>query len=504
MNKITACFISLYAYPLFDARVLGRIGGAEVQLYYMAQGLAKDDRFKVHLVTGDFNQLHIETHRGITVHSFFNPRGGFRHIRSIWGAYRLMRIMHAINPSVCIVRAPGFEAGVAGIFCVIFHKKLIYMASQHFDPLRARNYGMHFFRWMTLKFLLRTADLILSQHEDQKRQLRDYFGKDSVVRRNAYPVSPSGARALSHKDSVLWVGRCDPWKRPEIFIKLARLFPCVSFVMVCPSSGDESYYALIAKEAALVRNLRHIPHVPFVHMAPYFARAMIFVNTSVSEGFPNTFLQAFDAHAAIASMAADPDGVIERYGLGLCAHDDFTRLTKAMQALLDAHDERMRMGENGNRYLRQYHDLGNIERIDRELVRDAASMKKGKPMIVEFFHYGIGGGIACVINFLSLFLLTEKAGFYYLVSALISYPLAFLTGFVFQAFITFKHREKLVHKMAWFFAHQAVGFGLFMALLYGMTDMLRIHYLVSFFISAGIVYLFNFAFSKIVVFKAHY
>lgn len=503
MNNINVCFISLYAYPLFNPQAVGRIGGAEVQLYYMARGLAADDRFSVHFLTGNFGQPSYEVRDGVRLYGFFNPTGRFKYLRSVWGAYRLIRLLRHVNPHICMVRAPGFEAGLAALFCVLFHKKLVYMASQHFEPERRKNYGMHVVRWAIFKFVLRSADLVLSQHEDQQKQLRDYFKKDSVVRRNAYPVSHDRALDRDHKNTVLWVGRCDVWKRPELFIELARFFPSTPFVMVCSPSGDDVYYSRIKAVASAVHNLQFVPQVSFADMNPYFSSAMIVVNTSVSEGFPNTFLQAFDARAVIASLAVHVGGVMEKYECGLCAHDNFEQLKNNVDRVLNNVDLRKRMGMGGRQYLENHHNADQIYITDRELIWTAAHARKDKPIIMEFLQYGVGGGVACAVNFLSLFLLTEKAGFYYLTSAFISYPLAFLTGFLFQAGITFNHRERLAHALAWFFFHQTIGFGLFIALMYGITDLLGMYYVVSFVVSAGIVYIFNFSCSKLFVFRSY-
>lgn len=502
MNTIKACFVSLYAYPLFNPHAAGRIGGAEMQLYYMAHGLAGDERFSVHFLTGDCGQPSFEARDGVGIYAFFNPTGRFKYVRSVWGAYRLMQLLRNVNPHICLVRAPGFEAGLTALFCVLFHKKLVYMASQHFEPERRKNYGMHLVRWMIFKWVLRSADLVLSQHEDQQKQLQDYFGKDSVVRRNAYPVSHDRVLDADHKNTVLWVGRCDAWKRPELFIELARLFPSTPFVMVCPWSGDDVYFNRIKIQAGWVHNLQFVSPIAFARIGPYFSRAMILVNTSISEGFPNTFLQALDARTPLLSFTADPGGVIEKYGLGYCAHDDFEQLKNDAHTLLNAADLREQMGERGYRYVAEHHTLGEIQSADRELVYAVAHARKDKPIIMEFLHYGVGGGLACLVNFASLFLLTEKAGFHYLLSAMISYPLAFLVGFLFQARITFKHTDRLLQKMIWFFFHQTIGFGLFIALMYGSTGLLGIYYLVSFVISAGMVYIFNFSFSKLFVFRS--
>ena len=69
------------------------------------------------------------------------------------------------------------------------------------------------------------------------------------------------------------------------------------------------------RECAESSNVEFLGFQSFAHTEKYFDRCKVFVNTSTHEGFPNTFLQAWRRGIPVISYV-DPDGVIERNGLG--------------------------------------------------------------------------------------------------------------------------------------------------------------------------------------------
>lgn len=125
-----------------------------------------------------------------------------------------------------------------------------------------------------------------------------------------------------------------------------------------------------------------------------------------------------------------------------------------------------------------------------------------KQSIQEFLKYGIGGGVAFLLSSASLFFFVEKLHFFYLVSAIISYGIGFLFNFTFQAWITFKTKTCRVFKrLGLFLMIQVFGFALFTLFIFFFTEIMTLHYYLSFIISAIIVFIFNYLLSKNLAFK---
>ena len=118
--------------------------------------------------------------------------------------------------------------------------------------------------------------------------------------------------------ALLWVARCQPIKRPHLFLDLAARLPEARCVMICPDE-DRALWDSLESRARTLPNVEFLRRVPYHEIQEWYDRAQIFVNTSEAEGFPNSFIQAAQGSATILSLAVDPDTVLTRYGAGLCA-----------------------------------------------------------------------------------------------------------------------------------------------------------------------------------------
>jgi hypothetical protein len=105
-------------------------------------------------------------------------------------------------------------------------------------------------------------------------------------------------------------------KRPELFLQLAQRLPACTASMIGgtqPQAHD--LYEQIRGRAACVGNLSFHGPLPYRGTNRLFDRARVFVNTSETEGFPNTFLQAWIRGVPVVTFF-DPDDVVRREGLG--------------------------------------------------------------------------------------------------------------------------------------------------------------------------------------------
>ena len=129
--------------------------------------------------------------------------------------------------------------------------------------------------------------------------------------------------------------------------------------MICQrATGDIEYDGLKA-DAGKISNLQFIERVPFHDIDRYFDGAKVFVNTSDSEGFPNTFIQACNASTAILSYAVNPDGFLDKYQCGVNCNGNSSTMTNQLKEIL-SENRYQQLGNNGLKYVRDHHNISEI------------------------------------------------------------------------------------------------------------------------------------------------
>ncbi len=354
------CFIAPKAYPLFNPDVKKVFGGAEVDLYFLATELAKDQNFDVSFITADYGQQDIETIENVRIIKSLNFNKN-----SLSGAARIWRAMHAADSHIYFQEAVSWGTFLVAMFCNSHKRTFVYRTANQGESdgtfLRGQRLLRKAFSWS-----LHKAGAVIVQNEIDKENMHNSIGIDSAVIPNGQPLLESERRK---RDTILWVGRSTHLKRPELFIKLAENFPEEKFTMICrQATGDQNYKALLA-QAEEIDNLQFIKAVPFAMVNGYFQQAKVFVNTSDSEGFPNTFIQACNCATPILSLNVNPDDFINRHNCGISCSGDWRQMVDALRDMLQE-DRYMEMGENAKKYARQRHDLKKIIEQYKQLFRE--------------------------------------------------------------------------------------------------------------------------------------
>ncbi len=161
----------------------------------------------------------------------------------------------------------------------------------------------------------------------------------------------SGAKDLD----FLWIARCQPIKRPHLFLDLAEALPAARCAMIAPNENAALWESVRARAAALP-NVQFLERVPYHEVQAWYDRAHVFVNTSTWEGFANAFIQAGQGEAAILSLAVNTDGLLTRFHAGVCAEGDLRQFFEAARTLLGDPAQRRALQLGAARFVAEWHD----------------------------------------------------------------------------------------------------------------------------------------------------
>jgi glycosyltransferase involved in cell wall biosynthesis len=355
-RPISICLISPKAYPLLDPSVQAVFGGAEVDLYYLATELAKDPQFKVCMITADYGQPEEQVIENVRVLKSLRFDRSF-----LAGAMKIRRALLRADAELYLIKT--FSPGVPLVysFCRLHGRKFLYRTA-HQNDCDGTYRRRHPIRGRIFEYCLRHADGIFVQNQSDQESLKNGLGVSSVVIRNGHRIDPPSPQ---DRDCLLWAGRSAAFKHPERFLKLAESFPEENFVMICRRDIRDADYSELRQEAMGLSNLEFIEEVPFCMIDRYYARAKVFVNTSDAEGFPNTFIQAARAGAAILSWQVNPDQFLTRNQCGLACGGSMDKLYEGLAFLLEGR-RYIEIGQNGLEYCCRNHDISVLVNLYKE------------------------------------------------------------------------------------------------------------------------------------------
>ncbi|MCM8594253.1 GtrA family protein [Accumulibacter sp.] len=121
----------------------------------------------------------------------------------------------------------------------------------------------------------------------------------------------------------------------------------------------------------------------------------------------------------------------------------------------------------------------------------------------QFVRYVMVGGLAFVVDFTSLFVLTSGVGLHYLVSASIAFMLGLLTNYLLCVAWIFSFRaiRNRLQEFTIFGLIGVAGLLLNNLLLLLFTELAGFHYLASKGVAAGLILFFNFSLRRILLFS---
>lgn len=344
-NTIHISFVAPTAYPYYQGK---GVGGAELQVVQLAKMFVAAG-YRVTILTNDFGQAQEEFYDGVRVlkvplrflggsNFYFLPDS----IRFIWKLVRLA-------PDYSLLKSPNVTLFFMAL-AAKFNKKIKCIrvfASDDDCNVKGCSVSQLLYRLGT-----RWTNLFVFQTFQQQKAAKEKLGKEGIVIRNIF-YPPDAADVKVEKDlDVLWVGSFDSNKNPEAFYEAAKALPQYRFGMIA-KVVPESYQELLKKITDLP-NVQYFGRIPFQDTQKYFARSRIYLCTSVVEGFPNTFLQAWFSRIPVLSLTFPCDGILTQYEIGKVSGSQ-ENLEKDIELLLSDPQLRNSMGEKGWNYVAANH-----------------------------------------------------------------------------------------------------------------------------------------------------
>lgn len=365
-----------------------RGGGAEVQANYLAQELAERG-FHVSYICQTTTSKKINTQEiiGRVNVCFLKPSGRFQ-----WQDQNKYLIpLKNIQPNYILQRLSSNVTYVLGKYRSKNNCKLVWFCTDnkspfsdfHFSKFKERSSikSLGFLKYIIFAFSnklmdyfrnkgMKQVDIAFSQNDFQKEQIKSNFGLESHRMISGHPI-PKQSIEISERYSnktILWCANFGTHKRPELFIDLARKMEDTNyrFVMVGGHS-DKNYvnHLLVNKP----KNLTVTGQLSFDDALAYFNNATVLINTSISEGFSNTYIQAWLRGIPTIVFGADPDNVIINNELGYNISKT-EEASKQINILFNYQEKYEKLAKNAYNYAIKNH---SIEKMTDNFLKVLAS-----------------------------------------------------------------------------------------------------------------------------------
>jgi len=355
-NKKKVCMILPRHWKAF-------MGGAQYQAKCIAEGLNATGRYSIYYVAKEVDREYKSddcTIVQVTGSRYLRRAGLFT------DGVELLTILRRIKPDIIYQRVACAYTGIAALYAKYSNCRMVWHIAHDDDVSKKWDIVRHYWDRRLIEYGIRNSDAIVAQTSQQSELLRANYNRevDAVVR-NFHPV-PTPPIKGKQATTVVWVANLKPWKRPELFVSLAkdlRDLQNVKFVMVgADLSKDKANEIALRQSMAGCDNIEYLGGLGQEEVNQLLDRSDIFVNTSVEEGFANTFIQSWMRKVPVISLSVNPDNIFDDSMLGYFAGDYKTMVSRVRTLIVDR-ERREEMGNYAREYAIREHSPRNLESL---------------------------------------------------------------------------------------------------------------------------------------------
>jgi glycosyltransferase involved in cell wall biosynthesis len=371
-GKPSICLVAHNAYGVLAGVDTGHIGGIEVQTPLMAKWLASNG-YDVSMITWDegVGQEDGGSIDGVRVYNLCRRDQGLPVARFLYPRWTsLVGALNRANPDIVYYNCGDLGLGQVVAWARRRRKKVLYSVANDVDCLQSLPSLRPLRERILYKYGLKRADCIVVQTETQKELLRNEYELPSTVIRmpsSGFDVEIDfevKSRLPQIDKRVLWVGRLTEEKRLEWLLDIAEQCPNYAFDVLGGANVESNYSRQLIERARGIPNVKMHGRIPHDLMGDFYKKAAVLMSTSIYEGFPNVYLEAWSVGIPLITTF-DPDGLVERHGHGVVCVDK-NSLCEALNRVMQP-DEWKSMALLAKDYFVKNHTISSsMSRFDKQ------------------------------------------------------------------------------------------------------------------------------------------
>lgn len=212
-------------------------------------------------------------------------------------------------------------------------------------------------------------------------QCREFMGRFARIPEIYFPNSFSDDFIPFEwpRPYCIWVGNIKRRKNPGALIRLAERLRDLPVDLLMVGQIQDETWEWLRDPGRLPPNLHYMGPRPIPETAGMIRSSLLLVQSSLPEGFPNTFIQAWGHGRPVVSLQYDPDGLIESEGLGALSGSE-KQFASDVRRFLTEEELRFSTGERARRFAaRRFDARRNARTLESFLRQIHSTAGKDKP-----------------------------------------------------------------------------------------------------------------------------
>jgi glycosyltransferase involved in cell wall biosynthesis len=163
---------------------------------------------------------------------------------------------------------------------------------------------------------------------------------------------------------VLWIANLKPIKRHYLFLELTeklKKIDNVEFIIIGRSEKKG-----FSNDIIKYKNVIYLGEISQEEVNIELSKSHILVNTSISEGFSNTFIQAWMRSVPVVSLNVNPDNIIPTEKIGFISLT-IEQLILDVEKLILNHKLRSEMANKSRLYAAKHHSINNVNTLLKQV-----------------------------------------------------------------------------------------------------------------------------------------